>query len=131
MLQVHYKYANNKYAWSKTDLEYLTQYFPYTANKQLAKHFNISWRTIVRKARELNLQKNDDFRDQFDFKKFGELASSHPNSIATRFKPGQVLSKEEIKLNKKYKHLPFYERNAIVKIIMNNRNKINVFKQGV
>jgi hypothetical protein len=58
--------------WSNEDIAYLTKHFPYTWNKVLAKHFNVGWRTIVRKARELNLEKAPDFRDTIDFTSFNK-----------------------------------------------------------
>jgi hypothetical protein len=61
-----------KTSWSKEDLQYLQENFPHKTNKELAAHFNVGWRTIVRKARELNIQKAEDFRDSIDFSEFGK-----------------------------------------------------------
>lgn len=76
------------YVWKKKELEYLEIHFQIDTNKQLAEYFGVGWRTIVRKARELNLEKHELFRIQLDFVQFGKEASKHPKSIATRWKKG-------------------------------------------
>jgi hypothetical protein len=76
------------YVWSKQELEYLDTYFQVDFNKDLAKHFGVSLRILIRKARELKLEKHELFRTQLDFVEIGRKASTHPKSIATRFKKG-------------------------------------------
>jgi len=61
-----------KTSWSQEDLKYLIANFPHQWNKDLAKHFGIGWRTVVRKARELKLEKAPDFRDHIDFTSFNK-----------------------------------------------------------
>lgn len=61
-----------KKIWSEQELASLTTKFPFICNKCLAKEFNCGWRTIIRKARELNLQKSESFRDSIDFSSFGK-----------------------------------------------------------
>lgn len=58
--------------WTIVELDQLTLLFPVTWNKELAKQFNCGWRTVVRKARELNLEKSESFRDSIDFSSFGK-----------------------------------------------------------
>ncbi len=58
--------------WTIEELHYLTENFPNLWNKDLAKKLNCGWRTVVRKARELNLSKSESFRDTIDFSKFGQ-----------------------------------------------------------
>jgi len=83
-----------KYIWEQKEIEKLEELFPVKTNRELSKIFGISIRTVIRKARELNLQKIDYFRKTIDFIQIGKLASTHPNSIATRFKKGQRVSPE-------------------------------------
>jgi len=56
--------------WSDEDIQYLKDHFATTWNKVLAEHFGLGWRTIVRKARELGLEKSETFRDNIDFTSF-------------------------------------------------------------
>lgn len=58
--------------WSNSDIAYLKENFPHKWNKDLATYFNLGWRTIVRKARELGLEKAPDFREHIDFTSFSQ-----------------------------------------------------------
>lgn len=64
-----------KTVWSEEAIYVFTQTFPHNWNKDLAKYFNVGWRTIVRKARELKLEKAPDFRDNIDFTQFSKGVS--------------------------------------------------------
>ena len=61
--------------WSEEAIYVFKQVFPHNWNKDLAKYFNVGWRTIVRKARELKLEKAPDFRDNIDFTQFSKGVS--------------------------------------------------------
>lgn len=61
-----------KKIWTEAELKFLQDNFPSMWNKDLAKHFGIGWRSVVRKARELGLEKSDTFRDNIDFSAFGQ-----------------------------------------------------------
>lgn len=50
--------------WQPEQLRMLKKYFPTSFNKELAKEIGVSWRTLVRKARELGLEKETDFLDK-------------------------------------------------------------------
>jgi len=58
--------------WSNEDIAYLKEHFPNKWNRDLAKHFGLGMRTIIRKARELGLEKAPDFRDYIDFTSFNK-----------------------------------------------------------
>lgn len=58
-----------KIDWTPQMVEELTRRFPTDFNKDIAKDLGVSWRSLVRKARELGLEKEDKFLD----KKRGEI----------------------------------------------------------
>ncbi|MDD2353416.1 MAG: hypothetical protein PHX56_07695 [Atribacterota bacterium] len=79
--------------------------FPVKYNRVLAKELNVSMRSLIRKARELGIQKENDFlvkRKKEIQKMSREAHPPHPykgikgwyvpNSEATRFKPGNISS---------------------------------------
>jgi len=90
-----------KILWSEKMLEIIKEKFSFTFNRELAKELNVSMRTLIRKARELNLEKEPDFLDKNretitkmavanNYNKYtGVKGWSVPNSEMTRFKPGQ------------------------------------------
>ncbi|MFN3405169.1 MAG: hypothetical protein ACK40G_13810 [Cytophagaceae bacterium] len=89
--------------WTPEMLEKLVKEFPDRFNKDIAKDLNIGWRTVVRKARELNLEKSPTFRDNIDFKTLGQEKRPEPwnkgmkglkipGSEKTWFKKGHNLS---------------------------------------
>jgi hypothetical protein len=79
--------------------------FPVSYNKELAKKLGVGWRTLVRKAREMGLEKEPGFlkkrRDEITAmavkahpgqKTKGLKGWCVPNSEGTRFAPGNVPS---------------------------------------
>lgn len=86
--------------WTKEMIEKLKIEFPYRFSRDIGKDLGLSIRTIIRKARELGLEKEDRFLQKRKAK-ISELArKAHPphpmkgvkgwfvpNSEATRFKP--------------------------------------------
>lgn len=89
--------------WTDEILETLQRKFPTTFNKVLAEELGVGWRTLVRKARELGLEKEDGFLDK-NRRAITEMArdarppNEHkgkkgfviPGSEKYRFKPGNV-----------------------------------------
>jgi len=61
--------------WSPEMLVIITEKFAITFNKDLAKELGVGWRTLVRKARELNLEKETNFLDN-NRDKISQLATS-------------------------------------------------------
>lgn len=92
-----------KISWTAEMLETLKTDFPVRFNKELAAELGVGWRTLIRKARELGIEKEVDFLDKNRSKITEMGAKAHPehpmkgvkgwcvpNSEKTRFKPGNV-----------------------------------------
>jgi hypothetical protein len=91
-----------KINWSDKMIEILKAKFAITFNRELAKELNISMRSLIRKARELKLEKEPGFLEKNretitrmavanNHNKYtGVKGWSVPNSENTRFKPGQT-----------------------------------------
>lgn len=83
------KLNKGKYYFYSPEEQYeFEQDFPWLSNAQMADKYGCGWRTIVRTARVLHLQKDELFRSQFNFFEFGRKGCKHPKSIATRFQKG-------------------------------------------
>ena len=79
--------------------ENFKQEFPFLCNKEMVKVYGCSLSTIIRIARKLKLQKDEIFRYQFNFKKWGQTGGNHPKAILTQFQPDTHYSeKTEYKL---------------------------------
>lgn len=52
-----------KIIWTPEMLEVLTRRFPHEFNKDIAKDLGMGWRSVVRKARELGLSKQEGFHE--------------------------------------------------------------------
>lgn len=85
----------HKIQWNPQMLKLLTTFFPTMFNKPLAKWIGVSQRTMIRKARELGLEKQEGFLDKRR-KDINALASealrkkdSHPSHFrkGVRFNP--------------------------------------------
>ena len=97
--------------WTPQMLKLLTTFFPIMFNKPLAKWLGVSLRTLLRKARELGLEKQEGFLEKRQ-KDINQLISeSHKNNEklkatqikkgehrgrSTEFKKGQKMSPEMI-----------------------------------
>jgi len=81
----------------------LTDKFAKTFNKELAAELGVSWRTLVRKARELKLEKEDSFLDKnrtiiqtmakaarSPNKTKGQKGWTVPGGEKYQFKPGHI-----------------------------------------
>jgi hypothetical protein len=95
--------------WTPEMILYLRNEFAHTYNKVLAKHLRIGWRSVVRKARELGLEKEIDFlqKNKAEIQSMARIAHSPhphkgdkgwcvPNSEATRFYTGQKGPSKEL-----------------------------------
>lgn len=92
-----------KINWTDEMINRLKSEFPVRFNKDLAKDLGIGWRSLVRKARELNINKEPGFLEK-NRSVISEMATkAHPphpfkgvkgwnvpNSQKTRFKPGSI-----------------------------------------
>lgn len=103
----HRGYATRIY-WSTAMLDYLRRHFPTTKNDELAGCLGVSHRTMIRKARELGLQKDPVWLQQvWDAHRLMAHAANtkmrNPNSFkpgirhnpAGEFKPGHQLTPEQ------------------------------------
>lgn len=96
------KCSRPKIIWTDEMLQKLTNEFATKFNKELAAELNVGWRTLVRKARDLGLEKESDFLEKNrelitsmavannKNKYTGCKGWSVPNSEATRFKKGST-----------------------------------------
>lgn len=87
--------------WSGEMIKTLQVKFPFIFNRELAKELKVSMRSLIRKARELGLEKEPGFLSKNralitqmavanNHNKYtGQKGWSVPNSEATRFKKGQ------------------------------------------
>jgi len=108
------------FSFPKETEEDFKLYFPVKTNKELAEMFNISVRTVVRRARDLKLEKHEYFRLQINFKEAGKKGSKHPKSVATRFKKGQRAS---IATEFKPGHVPLNARPLLERLQAKTRKK--------
>jgi len=94
---------HKKIKWPPGMIEKVRREFPVKYNRDLARDLNVSMRSLIRKARELGIQKENDFlvkRKKEIQKMAREAHSPHPykgvkgwhvpNSKGTRFKPGKI-----------------------------------------
>jgi len=103
MEQLKHKKAWRKIEWAPEMIKAVESRFPSSYNKELAKELGISWRSLVRKARELGIEKEAGFlaKRRGEISKMAtEAKPPHPakgkkgwhvpNSEATRFAPGRI-----------------------------------------
>jgi hypothetical protein len=88
--------------WTPVMIQKLKIEFPVRFNKELAKELGVGWRSLVRKAREMGVEKEPDFLEnrrhvitEMAVKanhnpNTGNKGWSVPNSEYTRFKKGNV-----------------------------------------
>jgi hypothetical protein len=97
------KRSRPKIIWSSEMLSQLTKLFPVSYNIDLSKQLGVSPRTLIRKARELNINKELGFlekrRDEITIMAVkahpphphkGELGWCIPNGESHRFKEGNI-----------------------------------------
>ena len=97
------KQSRPKIKWTPEMIGKLTDKFAKTFNKELAAELGVSWRTLVRKARELKLEKEDSFLDKnrtiiqtmakaarSPNKTKGQKGWTVPGGEKYQFKPGHI-----------------------------------------
>ena len=81
--------------WSPSMISYLQKHFPTTKNKELAEELGVSPRTMIRKAREMGLQKNLQWiQGVWDEHRLMAQAESKRKGYPGAFKPGNEIGKE-------------------------------------
>ena len=135
--------ARTKIEWSPSMLYYLRVNFPSSFNKDIAKHLGISLRSVIRKARELGVEKEAGFLDTHR-SIISEMATKAlppqptkglkgwcvPNSEGTRFKPGHTPTMKNnpelaSRVHKKRNETILYERIRI-KIGLPQKTKLKL-----
>lgn len=102
-----HKHYANRIHWTAQMLSDLRRFFPVMKNQDVADICGVSQRTMIRKARELGLEKNQQWLHSVwdDHRRMAHLANKakgYPGGFkkgvrqnpATEFKPGRVLSEE-------------------------------------
>lgn len=77
--------------WTPKQIKLLKDFFPIMFNKPLAKWIGVSQRTMIRKARELGIEKEENFLDtrRDDINALlSEALKKAPDTNGTRFKKG-------------------------------------------
>lgn len=76
--------------WTPEMLKLLKTYFPTMFNKPLAKWIGVSQRTMIRKARELGLEKQEGFLEKRrkDISQLASEALRRKQNVSSRFKKG-------------------------------------------
>ena len=102
-LQPKRKRDTRKKNWTPEMIRTLTELFPVSYNKVLASQLGVSWRSLLRKARELNLEKEPGFLENRRAEITTMAVKAHPphphkgekgwclpNSEKSQFKPGHI-----------------------------------------
>ena len=94
--------ARPKINWTNEMIMILQEKYPFSFNKELAKELGVSWRSLVRKARDLGVDKEPAFLEKRrEIITNMAVAKNHncytgikgwavPNSEGTRFKKGNI-----------------------------------------
>lgn len=117
--------ARLKIEWTPEMIQRLRYEFPYAYNRVLSKELGVSPRSLIRKARELGIEKEDKFLEkrQNEIQRMARAYRSEnptkgmkgwcvPNSEATRFKPGNIspmVSNPEVREKVKQSRLQLIE----------------------
>ena len=85
----HQGYATRIF-WNKDMLDYLRQHYATTLNEELAGCLGVSQRTMIRKARELGLEKKPGFLDERrrDISALAAESLKKSENVSTRFRKG-------------------------------------------
>ena len=138
---VHKGYSTSIY-WSTDMLDYLRRHFPTTLNEELAGCLGVSQRTMIRKARELGLKKDETWLLQIwdERRKMAHIISrkkGHPGrfqkgihySPDTEFKPGhqpspEIKRKQSESLRRWYRMNPGAARARALKVSETRRRSL-------
>lgn len=117
-LYEHKGYATRIF-WSRQMLDDLRRLFPVTPNEELAGYFGVSLRTLIRKAREINVAKDPEWLAKTwdrnrDWAHMAARRKGYPGAFEkgvranpeTEFKPGHQLTEEQ--RERKNKHTRDY-----------------------
>lgn len=75
--------------WSENMLSLLKRYFPTTRNEEVAELIGVSPRTVIRKAREIGLEKDPTWlKNVYNFNRMAAMAESKRKGRPGTFKPG-------------------------------------------
>lgn len=76
--------------WTPEQLKLLREYFPTMFNRPLAKWIGVSMRTLIRKARELGLEKKEGFLEERrgDIQRMASEALKRTANVKSRFQKG-------------------------------------------
>lgn len=92
---VEHKGTSTRIFWSPSMIAYLRRHYSTTKNEELAEELGISSRTIIRKARELNLWKDKDWLSGiWDEHRIMARAESKRKGYPGAFKPGCTAGKK-------------------------------------
>lgn len=81
--------CSTRILWSANMISMLKRYFPITRNEEVAELIGVSPRTIVRKARELGLEKDSNWlKDVWNYNRMDAQAASKRKGYPGAFKPG-------------------------------------------
>lgn len=87
--------CSTRILWSANMLSMLKRYFPTTRNEEVAELIGVSPRTVVRKARELGLEKDPDWlQGVWNFNRMDAQAASKQKGYPGAFKPGNRVGAE-------------------------------------
>ena len=92
---VEHKGVVTRIFWSPSMLSYLQRHFRNTRNEELAEAIGVSVRTMIRKARELNLQKDNEWLISiYNENRLLANAESKRKGYPGAFKPGCTAGKD-------------------------------------
>jgi hypothetical protein len=112
-----------KIVWTPEMLHLLTSRFATDFNKNIAKDLGIGWRSVVRKARELGLEKVEDFHE-ITGKERGLMAHKVRKHSPSQMGPGFVIPNSE-KHRFKKGHTPPQKGNPeMIEKIHKKRNEL-------
>lgn len=87
--------SSTRIFWSPSMTSYLQKHFPTTKNQELAEALGVSPRTMIRKARELGLEKNPQWlQGVWDDHRLMAHVESKRKGYPGTFKPGCEVGKE-------------------------------------
>lgn len=111
-----------KIVWTKDMIEDLNLNYPTEYNKSIAKRLGIGWRSIVRKARELGLEKEEGFLEKRRDEISTMAAEAHPEHAMKGVKGWSVPGGEKHRFKKGHVS-PMATDPEIVKKVHESRNE--------
>lgn len=125
------KKNNYGIVWTPRMLKLLNDYFPTMFDEPLAKWIGVSKRTLIRKARELGLEKKDGFLQdrRKDINELARIALKRRTDIPSRFQKG-IRHNPAGEFKKGHKESPETKakRSASLKLAWKRRKEREVLK---